>query len=1301
MFKRVISTCMAVVLTSTAFFNASKNDSINTMSTYETTVTQTSGDIITSEEALTEAGIITEEAPAMPEETEKPDKETMTTTEQAEEPAEGTAATMPAGDEEATEETKPAGDDGAASAPTQAEAVTETPENDASDEAVTTEAEDMQNAGTADLPETDEEYETELYAASGSCTVVRTGSYTALGAPGHTFSTEIDGVTYSAVCCDSSKGSTNESGAAYNLDGIITKDPSSMIYKTLYYSYVGPEPYSFSDTAEAVIVTARNLSYYMNNDGVPGNNYYKWLQNAATPPSHDFALSSTDASLSDVTYENKTYQGSNWITLQMDDSLTAKLDAPADVTVLIRDNANNVTKETGATSIEIKGGESFRVLGDKSLSGNKKVSLYYDGDKMIVVKGLSPATDASLQRLLYIDREHPSESITFQFEGLGALKINKKSADESITKNNDCYSFEGIEYSLYADGKKQVLATFVMNKEGQGAVGEITAAGTAAGISKEGTDILMLPLGKYDVKETKTNGHYNMDPKVYDVTIKDAYDKDNPESVHVETYSNTAKMDPVAVEITKQNKEGDTVKGATDLEGAQYTIKYYAGDYHLNNLPANATRTWVIQTKKNSKGEYRASLDNDYLVSGDAFYLNEFGIPSLPHGTITIRETKAPEGYKLEGGKMYLTGASAKDNPDIEVDGDIILAKITDKGLNIRVNSSNTVDIDSASGLNILQTEKMIRGDFSFTKKDYRTGEGMAYIPFLIESKTTGEKHVICTDASGAFSTAAAFKKHTENTNGNDALMNEALINEIQPCGTWFFGNAKAESSTGADDTKGALPYDTYIITELACTANRDYQLAEPFEVTINAEGVIENQHELVNVPKPELKTTAWTGEKDNHMAKLGTDVILTDTCEYSYLTAGQTYTLHNVFVDALGNPVKDASGKYIKATKVFTLDEEYNVSRYEKCGSIDVSCTVNATGFSGFTGTFFEYLSLGDTSSVSIIDTNGNIDVASIDVVTEHADLTDTSQQIMFVEPSIKTTLVNKENGSRYAVIKKDMQLLDKVSCIDLAGGKYVLEGVIINKRTWLPVMAEGNEVTAFTEFEVDENFDGTIEVTYSFDGTKSDLIDKDGNVSDVVCFERLYIVDGDEKKLLAVHEDINDTDQTVCFSYIRTYAKNKADGSKEIKADDKEITITDTISYFNLPEGEYVLYEYMMDRATGEPVLVNGEKICVTKPFQSDASGNGMVDVDYTFVPVVVMDGTGTKDIVFFAEVYLSDGETLVCDHKDINDEDQTIHISTQPKTGDRNHPFIIFSIAVLCLLGIIMLLKSYRKKQEKSNK
>lgn len=1289
MFKRAISLCMAVVMfTQTAFFDAESNRTKRTY-TNEATVMETTEDIITSEEAFEELDIsVVDEVTEMT--TEEPEETDEASTEVDEAPEEVTGA------EETTEQ--PADEKTTASGLTE-ETVTEAvQETGAAEEAAleeTTKAEDMQNAGTIELLETSaEQMGTEIYAASGSCTVVRTGEYSAFGTTGHTFSTVINGVTYYPLCCDSSKGSPDASGAEYNLDGLVTEDPSSMVYKTMYYGYGGPEPYSFGSTGEAVVATARNLSYYMNNDGLPGNNFFKFLQNAATPPSHTFALSSTDTTLTDVKYDNQTYQGSNWITLNMDKRLTAVLDAPSDVIILIKEDGS-VKKVSGQNGISIKGGEAFRVLGDKSLNGSKKISLHYDGDKMILVYKISPAVNSSLQQLLYRGQKNPSTSLTFKFEGSGALKINKKSSNEDITNGNNCYSFEGIEYSLYADGKKQVLATFVMNKAGNGAVGEITAAGEAAGISRGGTYLLMLPLGNYDVKETKTNGHYDMDTNVYDVTVNEVYDEDNEASVAVKTYSDTPKMDPVVIALEKQNKEGNEVKGAANLEGAQYTIRYYAGDYSLNNLPAKATRTWVIQTKYDKViNSYIARLTNTCFVSGDAFYTDELGKISLPHGTITIQETKAPKGYKLDGANLYLTGASAKDNKDVEVSGNIVLTKITDKGLNLRVNSSNSVDVDSAAGINILQTEEMIRGDLSFVKKDYVTGEGMAYIPFLIRSKTTGEAHVVCTDENGKFSTAAVFMQHSDNTNANDGLLNEVLIDDIKPCGTWFYGNADAVSTEGVSDTRGALPYDTYIITELPCTANKGRQPLEPVEVTISEDGGMAAEFELVNVPNPQLKTTAWADTKNNHVAKLGTDITLNDTCEYLYLTAGETYTVHGVMVDGSGKPIMDASGRYIEASKVFTTDAAYEVSRYEKCGSIDVSYTVNATGFAGVTGTFFEYISLGDTGDISIIDKAGNITLAGLDVIAEHADVSDTSQQITFEKPEIHTMLVNKETSGKYAVMKKDVMLADKVSYTGLADGKYVVSGVLMNKQTGLPVEVNGSEVTASAEFEVKGQSDGSKEVTYHFDGTNAGLVNDDGTSCDVVCYEKLYIVDGGEQVLIAEHEDINDTDQTISFTYIRTYAENKADGSKEFKVSDKAVTITDTISYFNLEPGEYVVSGYLMDKAENKPITINGEKITVSKTFQSDASGNGTVEVDYTFATSAVMDGKSSKDIVVFEELYMADGTTLVCVHKDINDENQTVHVSDQPKTGDMVNPYVIAMLGIICIAAIILLLKRRNK-------
>ena len=68
----------------------------------------------------------------------------------------------------------------------------------------------------------------------------------------------------------------------------------------------------------------------------------------------------------------------------------------------------------------------------------------------------------------------------------------------------------------------------------------------------------------------------------------------------------------------------NTIKGKKTLAGAQFTIKYYDGFYDRNNLPARATRTWVIETKERTRSNgskvYQAGLSDTYKVGGDNFY---------------------------------------------------------------------------------------------------------------------------------------------------------------------------------------------------------------------------------------------------------------------------------------------------------------------------------------------------------------------------------------------------------------------------------------------------------------------------------------------------------------------------------------------------------------------------------------------------------------------------------------------------------------------------------------------------------
>ena len=121
-----------------------------------------------------------------------------------------------------------------------------------------------------------------------------------------------------------------------------------------------------------------------------------------------------------------------------------------------------------------------------------------------------------------------------------------------------------------------------------------------------------------------------------------------------------------------------------------------------SNLPANPTRSWIIQTKeittKGGNKVYRAVLSNDYFVAGDALY-SASGINTLPLGTISIEETKAPEGYSLEGAYLHVGGTGTK------ITGKYV-AQITQNGNLAQLKGGNTFKV----------SDKIKRGDFKLTK---------------------------------------------------------------------------------------------------------------------------------------------------------------------------------------------------------------------------------------------------------------------------------------------------------------------------------------------------------------------------------------------------------------------------------------------------------------------------------------------------------------------------------------------------------------------------------------------------------
>ena len=135
-----------------------------------------------------------------------------------------------------------------------------------------------------------------------------------------------------------------------------------------------------------------------------------------------------------------------------------------------------------------------------------------------------------------------------------------------------------------------------------------------------------------------------------------------------------------------------------------------------------------------------------------------------------------------------------------------------------------------------------------------------------------------------------------------------------------------------------------------------------------------------------------------------------------------------------------------------------------------------------------------------------------------------------------------------------------------------------------------------------------------------------------------------------------------SACFHNVPIEIGTKAtvEGEKEVDPLDK-VTLTDTVSYTGLVPGkEYKVTGVLMDKKTGEKLLVDGKEITAETVFVPETK-NGSVDVTFIF------DATGLhgKEIVVFEDLYREN--VLLATHADINDEGQTVKIKN-PEIGTK---------------------------------
>ena len=420
------------------------------------------------------------------------------------------------------------------------------------------------------------------------------------------------------------------------------------------------------------------------------------------------------------------------------------------------------------------------------------------------------------------------------------VTLDKSNGNPAMTQGNAaCYAqdLSGAVYGVYSDSAlTNEVGRITTDANGHGELNGITVQRNAVLYTKE----LVAPRG------------FGLDAQVYSHMF----------TANGETYSiqstDVPLNDPLTITLNKISADGTVVANPASLEGAEFTIKYYAGQYTFNDLPTTATRTWVIQTKLVG-GRYFALMSDTYKVSGDPFYLDA-GIPTLPLGTITVEETKAPTGYTLDNKVIDATNSPA---PNIK-DG-VALFNIVDENSLARVVGGNEYTV----------VEGVVRGGLEIQKKDADTNENVGTATFQIVNKNNYD--VVARDENGDVVATAAAGQTLPYTITTDAN------------GYWKSNDA-------------FLPAGDYELVEV--TAPAGYYLnttAKPFEIKNNGAIVSLDYADdkiMLDVAKTDGKGNNVAGAKMTLIDKLtGNEIVtFTSTKENTdiskYVEGGKTYIL-------------------------------------------------------------------------------------------------------------------------------------------------------------------------------------------------------------------------------------------------------------------------------------------------------------------------------------------------------------------------------------------------------------------------
>ena len=762
---------------------------------------------------------------------------------------------------------------------------------------------------------------------------------------------------------------------------------------------------------------------------------------------------------------------------------------------------------------------------------------------------------------------------------VGNAKLQKTSSNTSITDDNGNYSVAGATYGVFADKDcTKQLATLTTDNSGN-------------------TDTVEVKAGTVYIKELSAPAGYKVDSTVYSLNVEAG----KTATLNV---SDTPKVTDTLIELFKIDMETqkDAPQGDASLEGAEFTWKFYAGHYTADNLPSEPTKTWVTKTiaEKDSDGtiHYVSRLSDEYKVSGDSFYTQD-GKNVLPLGTLTVEETKAPDGYLLDGAYMQADGSEE------QIKG-MYLTQITEDGDSAVLSGSNQYHV----------SDKVIRGGVKIQKRDLET------------SDTKGQGSATLKDA----------EFEIISLNDNAVLVEGKLYSKNEVVKT-ILTDIEGVASTSAD----LLPYGKYRIEESKAPEGYLTDGAEPIEFEITEDGKIVDLTGTDTSIYNQVKRGDLEGVKigaGTHQRLAGVPFRITSK------TTGESHII-----------VTDDNGQFSTSSDWASHKNNTNAGKTSEDGIwFGTSEPDDSKGALIYDTYIIEELRCDSNKGFELIPAF-EIVVSRNNVTVDLGTLTDEYEK----EITIHTTATGKD-GEKSIVAGKEITIVDTVTLDGLEKGtKYQLKGWQMLKEENAELLIDGQRVENSYTFTADDE-EMKVEISYTFNASSL-------GGQNLVTFEELYdLSNEDEPVKVAEHKDIDDEGQTVLITEriisIHTTATSE-DGKKEIEAG-KDVTIIDTVTLDGLEIGtKYQLKGWQMIKDENAELIINGERVENDYTFTAD-SESMEVQIAFTFDASEL----GGKELVTFEELYdLSnpDEPTKVAEHKDIEDDGQTVTITEVPETPE----------------------------------